>query len=141
MYHCNHFLVSRLETRRTTCFRCKSFSVFICKIFIKLFSYESNAPPLVTNDNPLEETEKLPNFSAQQQKPKISVKINFKVKKPDDEVDRYYSTWVCNQTFLVTILRSFILFQKIYGWLSRVIESIIPQILLSRSKIRSELQF
>lgn len=62
--------------------------IFSPKLIFAFFSYESNAPPLVTNDNPLEETEKLPNFSAQQQKPKISVKINFKVKKPDDEVDR-----------------------------------------------------
>ena len=55
--------------------------------YLTLYSYESNAPPLVNGDNPLDDIEKLPDFSKTGQKPSIKVKINFKAARPEDEVD------------------------------------------------------
>ena len=49
-------------------------------------SYESSAPPLVTGDNPLEDIEKLPDFTKAVPKPKIKVKIAFKATTEEDIV-------------------------------------------------------
>jgi len=52
-----------------------------------IFSYESAAPPLVKGDNPLDEIEKIPDFSQAGVKPAIKMKINFRAAGPEDEVD------------------------------------------------------